>query len=151
IGNKNNGRYKHYWDPERLRFQYFNHILNLAVQAALDRIKKNVSKIRELNSAIRLSPQQLHLRYGQEWALNTLTSSHDDFQSYAISHNQWTALEKIVEFLEPFKDLTIKMSSSSNSTAFWIIPLFNIVFNHVEDVASTVDKSASKIQYQTVG
>ncbi|CAG8852490.1 23540_t:CDS:2, partial [Gigaspora margarita] len=76
-------------------------------------------------------------------ALNTLTSSHDYFQSYAISHSQWTALEKIVEFLEPFKDLTIKMSLSSNSTAFWIIPLFNIVFNHVEDIASTVNKSAA--------
>ncbi|CAG8843596.1 5346_t:CDS:2, partial [Gigaspora margarita] len=83
-------------------------------------------------------------------ALNTLTSSYNYFQSYAISHSQWTALEKIVEFLEPFKDLTIKISSSSNSTAFWIIPLFNIVFNHVKNVASTVDKSASKIQYQTV-
>ncbi|CAG8735742.1 21657_t:CDS:2, partial [Gigaspora margarita] len=51
-------------------------------------------------------------------ALNTLTSSHDYFQLYAISHSQWTALEKIVEFLEPFKDLTIKMSSRSNNTDF---------------------------------
>jgi len=68
--------------------------------------------------------------------LNTLTSNHDDLNNYAISHNQWTTLEKIGEFLEPFKDLTIKMSSSSYCTAFWIIPLFNIILNHVKDVAS---------------
>ncbi|CAJ0889152.1 4547_t:CDS:2, partial [Entrophospora sp. SA101] len=39
-------------------------------------------------------------------ALNTLTSIHDDLHQYAISHTQWATLEKIVEFLEPFKDLT---------------------------------------------
>ncbi|CAG8834972.1 1455_t:CDS:2, partial [Gigaspora margarita] len=158
------------WEPERLRFRCFNHILNLAAQAALDHIKEDVSKIRELNSAIRATPQRTELfentcnacrikfikpildcptRWNSTFdmvknglllksALNTLTSSHDDFYPYSISHSQWTTLEKIVEFLEPFKDLTVKMSSGSDSTAFWIIPLFNIVFNHVEDVASNV-------------
>jgi hypothetical protein len=48
-------------------------------------------------------------------------------------------LEKIVEFLEPFKDITVKMSASLNSTVFWIIPLFNIIIDHVEDAASAVD------------
>jgi len=28
------------------------------------------------------------------------------------------------------------MSSSANITAFWIIPLFNIILNYVEDIAS---------------
>jgi len=50
--------------------------------------------------------------------LNTLTSNHDDLNNYAISCNQWTTLEKISEFLELFKDLTIKMLSSSYCTAF---------------------------------
>ncbi|CAG8813664.1 1931_t:CDS:1, partial [Gigaspora rosea] len=59
-------------------------------------------------------------------AFNSLTSSHDDLSHYAISHNQWSILEKIAEFLEPFKDLTTKMSSNSYCTASWIIPLFNI-------------------------
>ncbi|CAJ0830756.1 12504_t:CDS:2 [Entrophospora sp. SA101] len=68
-------------------------------------------------------------------ALNTLTSIHDDLHQYAISHTQWATLEKIVEFLEPFKDLTLKMSTSSYSTAYLIIPLFNIIIDHVEDTA----------------
>ncbi|CAG8550989.1 5145_t:CDS:2 [Dentiscutata erythropus] len=72
-------------------------------------------------------------------ALNILTSSHDGLHYYAISHNQWAILDKIVKFLEPFKKLTTKMSSSANSTAFWVIPLFNIIINHVEDVASDMD------------
>ena len=33
------------WNSERLRFRYFNHILNLAVQAALDKINEDVSKV----------------------------------------------------------------------------------------------------------
>jgi len=49
-------------------------------------------------------------------------------------------LEKIAEFFEPFKDLTIRMSSSSNSTIFWIISLFNIILDHVEDMASDTGK-----------
>ncbi|CAG8778908.1 15653_t:CDS:1, partial [Gigaspora rosea] len=73
-------------------------------------------------------------------AFNTLTSSYDDLHHCAISRNQWVTLEKIVEFLEPFKDLTTKMSSSTYSTAFWVIPLFNIIINHVEDVASNTEK-----------
>ncbi|CAG8716855.1 5430_t:CDS:2, partial [Gigaspora rosea] len=106
----------------------------------------------ELNTAIRSSPQHMELfentcnacrikfikpimdcptcwnsTYDMVKNGLFLKRSHDDFQSYAISHSQWTALEKIVEFFEPFKDLTIKMSSSSSSTAFWIIP-FLILF-----------------------
>ncbi|CAG8814867.1 4636_t:CDS:1, partial [Dentiscutata erythropus] len=46
-------------------------------------------------------------------ALNTLASSYNDLNQYAISHNQWATLDKIVKFLEPFKDLTIKMLSYS--------------------------------------
>jgi hypothetical protein len=48
-------------------------------------------------------------------------------------------LEKIAEFLEPFKDIMVKMSASLNSTVFWIIPLFNIIIDHVEDAASAVE------------
>lgn len=66
-------------------------------------------------------------------ALNSITSSYYDLHKYAIVHTQWITLEKIGEFLEPFKDLTVKMSSSKNSTVYHIIPLFNIVMDHVED------------------
>ncbi|CAG8833087.1 37774_t:CDS:2, partial [Gigaspora margarita] len=103
------------WDSECLQFQCFNHILNLAVQAALNCIKDDVNM-----------------------ALNTLTSSHADLQQYAISHSQWSTLEKIIKFLGPFKELTAIISSSSNSTAYLIIPLFNIILNHIEDTASDV-------------
>ncbi|CAG8838859.1 7712_t:CDS:2, partial [Gigaspora margarita] len=104
------------WNSEHLRFWCFNHILNLAAQAALDQIKDDVCK-----------------------AFNTLTSSYNDLHHCAILRNQWVTFEKIVEFLEPFKDLTTKMSSSTYSTAFWFIPLFNIIINHVEDIASNTE------------
>jgi hypothetical protein len=35
----------------------------------------------------------------------------------------------------PFKELTVKMSSSSISTVYNIIPLFNLIMDHVEDMA----------------
>jgi hypothetical protein len=50
-----------------------------------------------------------------------------------MSHSDWTNLEKIANFLQPFKDLTVKMSASSYSTVFIIIPLFNIIIDHMED------------------
>jgi hypothetical protein len=33
------------WDSERLRFRCFNHILNLAVQEALEHIKEDISMV----------------------------------------------------------------------------------------------------------
>ena len=72
-------------------------------------------------------------------AINSLTSSHDDLQEYVISYTEWAILEKIAEFLEPFKDLTIKMSVASHSTVFNIIPLFNIIIDHIKDVSSSKD------------
>ncbi len=65
-------------------------------------------------------------------ALNSLTSSNHDLQDYTISHTVWAIINKIAEFLKPFKDLTIKMSTSSCSTSFYVIPLFNIIFDHIE-------------------
>jgi len=50
-----------------------------------------------------------------------------------MSNSDWINLEKIATFLQPFKDLTVKMSASSYSTVFMIIPLFNIIIDHVED------------------
>lgn len=70
------------WNSEHLQFRCFNHILNLAAQAALDQIKDDISlvlltksfsfffivlirnfkkKIRALNAAIRTSPQRFEL------------------------------------------------------------------------------------------
>ena len=34
------------------------------------------------------------------------------------------------------------MSSSSDSTAYWVIPLFNIILNYVEDVVELESKLA---------
>ena len=51
-----------------------------------------------------------------------------------ITSEEWDIFEDIVKFLAIFKDLTEKMSQNA-PTVFWIIPLFNILFDHVEDVA----------------
>ena len=87
-------------------------------------------------------------------ALNTLTSSHDDLHQYAIPHNNWATLETIADFLEPFKDLTVKMSASSVSTAFSIIPLFNIIIDHIEDAipkeAETEAEAEANSKYSRV-
>ncbi|CAJ0908202.1 6807_t:CDS:2, partial [Entrophospora sp. SA101] len=108
-------------------------------QAALEKVKEDINMIRELNSAIRTSPQWVELLENAcnackikvlkpildcttRWnfthdmirnglylkpALNTLTSIHDDLHQYAISHTQ----------------------------NYLIIPLFNIIIDHVEDTA----------------
>ncbi|CAG8731552.1 3375_t:CDS:2, partial [Gigaspora rosea] len=105
---------------------------------ALNKIKEDIDMIRELNSSIRTIPQRLVLLENacNACALNTLTSSHDKLSHYALSRKQWATLDKVVKFLEPFKDLIAKIAFSANSTVFWIIPLFNIILNYVEDVAS---------------
>ncbi|CAG8726281.1 10610_t:CDS:2, partial [Gigaspora rosea] len=59
-------------------------------------------------------------------------------EDYNIILKSWSTLEKIIEFLEPFKKLTAIMSLSSNSIAYLIIPLFNIILNHIEDTASDI-------------
>ena len=54
-----------------------------------------------------------------------------------MSHSDWISLEKIANFLQPFKDLTVKMSASSYSTVFMIIPLFNIIIDYIKDIEET--------------
>ncbi|CAG8800281.1 2419_t:CDS:2, partial [Gigaspora rosea] len=100
-----------------------------------------------MNSAIRESPQRLELfenicnSCNIKFLKSILDCSTQWNSSFEMIKNglllkSWIILEKIAEFLEPFKDLTVKMSSSTNSTAYWIISLFNIILNHVEYVAS---------------
>jgi hypothetical protein len=57
-----------------------------------------------------------------------------------ISSEEWDVFDDIIEFLIIFKDLTEKMSQNAPSV-FWIIPLFNILFDHVDD---TADNATSK-------
>ena len=45
-----------------------------------------------------------------------------------------------MQFLAIFKNLTVIMSRDT-PTAFWIIPFFNILFDHVEDVADKAEYS----------
>ena len=65
--------------------------------------------------------------------MNSLTSTHNEFANYAMSNSDCINLKKIATFLQPFKNLTVKMSASSYSTIFMIISLFNIIIDHVED------------------
>jgi hypothetical protein len=68
--------------------------------------------------------------------LISITSSSDDLHDLGISHLQWKSLEAIADLLQPFKDLTMKMSKSSDNTASDIIPLFNLVIDHTDDHCS---------------
>ena len=38
------------WNSEHFQFWYFNHILNLVAQAALDQVKESVYKVLIINS-----------------------------------------------------------------------------------------------------
>jgi len=69
--------------------------------------------------------------------LISITSSSDDIHDLGISHLQWKSLAAIADLLQPFKDLTMKMSTSSNNTASDIIPLFNLVIDHTDDYCSS--------------
>jgi Domain of unknown function (DUF4413) len=40
--------------------------------------------------------------------------------------------------LEPFKGLMMNMSSSTKATVVHVIPLFNIILDHLEDTASRI-------------
>jgi hypothetical protein len=56
----------------------------------------------------------------------------------------------MADFLEPFKDLTVKMSASLISTAFSIIPLFNIIIDHIEDAIPEVTEAEANGRYNRV-
>jgi len=68
--------------------------------------------------------------------LISITSSSDDLHNLGIFHLQWKSFEAIANLLQPFKDLTMKMSKSSDNTACDIIPLFNLVIDHTDDHCS---------------
>jgi len=55
-------------------------------------------------------------------------------------------LEEMAQFLEPFNDLTKKISGSNYSTVFLIIPLFNIIIDHIEDLEFLSKQQKSKQQ-----
>jgi hypothetical protein len=63
-----------------------------------------------------------------------------------ISRRQWKSIEKITKFLAPFKELTLKVSASSISTAYKVIPLFNLLIDHVEDMASIEEDGESTMK-----
>jgi hypothetical protein len=81
-----------------------------------------------IHVAIRLRP-----------ALNSLFNSQTDLQRHAISPDEWALLGEVVDLFLIFKELTEKMSQNIPSV-FWVIPLFNVLFDRVEDVA---DNAAS--------
>ena len=66
--------------------------------------------------------------------MNSLICSNSDFYQYTITLLQCKFLEDMAQFLEPFKDLTKKISESNYSTIFLIIPLFNIIIDHIKDI-----------------
>ena len=43
-----------------------------------------------------------------------------------------------MEFLKPFKDLTVKMSESTCNTISDIVSFFNIIIDHAEDISECV-------------
>ena len=67
----------------------------------------------------------------------SITSSSDNLHNLSVSHIQWKCLEKIADLLQPFKDLTMKMSTSSDNTVLYIIPLFNLIIDHTDDYCSS--------------
>ena len=47
-----------------------------------------------------------------------------------------------MEFLKPFKDLTVKMSRSTCNTVSDTVPFFNIIIDHTEDTSDSVGADA---------
>ncbi|CAG8483782.1 12266_t:CDS:2 [Gigaspora rosea] len=129
------------WDSESLRFRCFNYILNLAAQAALDNISEEVGM---LNSAICGSPQRLELFE------NICNLCNVKFLKPILDCPTWwnSSFEMIKNGLLLKSDLTVKISSSTNSTAYWIILLFNIILDHVEDVASDTKAKNKSDKYE---
>lgn len=56
-------------------------------------------------------------------ALEELTQTHVDFSQYAISTAQWKYLEKVVELLSPFEDLTAYLSGQKYITITLVYPM----------------------------
>ena len=60
-----------------------------------------------------------------------------DKQMSDISEDAWQQFELICRFLEPFAKVTTVMSASKYPTIAAVIPLFNRLYDHLEDVIDT--------------
>ena len=77
--------------------------------------------------------------------------SNNEFYLYTITLSQWKFLKEMAQFLEPFNNLTKKISGSNYSTVFLIIPLFNIIIDHIEYLENEkISIETAKIQTAAV-
>ncbi|CAB5364726.1 unnamed protein product [Rhizophagus irregularis] len=123
-------------------FRCFAHTINIGVQEFLKYLDQelSLSQLRQLlnkihvptrwNSTCEMISRALLIKP----ALDITAISDRDLKSYTLTEEQWNGLRKIVDFLEPFKEVTAVILGSTYSTLSMMIPLFNFLIDHVEDI-----------------
>ncbi len=51
-----------------------------------------------------------------------------------ISSDEWRDIERIIEFLAPFEELSTKMGAEKYSTLPYVVPAFNLLLDVLEDL-----------------
>ncbi|CAG8633073.1 11634_t:CDS:1, partial [Diversispora eburnea] len=67
-------------------------------------------------------------------ALDSIALSDKDLRIHVLADDQWHQLEKIMNFFQPFKEITTIMSSSTYPTLSTTIPLYNTLIDHAKEI-----------------
>ena len=71
----------------------------------------------------------LRIRIG----LDNITALERDLRDFELTEDEWNVLTEIKRFLEPFADVTKSIEGSLYPTLSVVIPLYNVLIDHIED------------------
>ncbi|GBB88912.1 hypothetical protein RclHR1_15510004 [Rhizophagus clarus] len=141
------------------------HVINLAAQQALTTLKavendetsdeevgSLIRKLRTLVKKIKASPQQENKFKAQCKAanvpnlnvildpLNTLSNSDPTLRPFTINEEEWVHLLEIEELLKCFAKATKQICGETYPTISYVIPIYNILLNKLEDFCDTPNR-----------
>ena len=67
-----------------------------------------------------------------------------------FSEENWIVFERIKNFLEIFKEVTVIMSGSFYPTISMTIPLYNILIDHVEDIIGDEENEDNEEEWNQI-
>ena len=82
----------------------------------------------------------LRIRIG----LDNITALERDLRDFELTEDEWNVLTEIKRFLEPFADVTKSIEGLLYPTLSVVIPLYNVLIDHIEDWVDNEQRKEQK-------